>query len=183
MNKYFFIALVMASVFASAQSKTDTTLVDKNSQRIGDLKTKLQEMNKSIEEGAVRQVSNYELLEFLKGMDAKISKLADRQDSIITEMNKQQAEEAAMKAKQIQDNAYYIVIESHLSAERAQVALANHQKNFKDAMVYQDADAGRWYFVLLGESVDAEAVQQRLAFARKIVPTAWYVKGADLRVE
>jgi hypothetical protein len=96
-------------------------------------------------------------------------------------MEKQQAEEAALAAKRIQDESYYIVIESHLSMERAQVALTNHAKNFKDAMVYQDANAGRWYFVLLGEGVAAEEVQQKLAFARKFVPSAWFVKGDELR--
>jgi len=76
---------------------------------------------------------------------------------------------------------YYLVIESQLSAERAQKALAQHQAWMENVVAKKDAGSKDWYCVIVNRALTDDEVQTQLAEIRKKVPTAWYISGSDLK--
>jgi len=181
MNKTLLFLMIVASIQAMGQSNPDTTLVDKNAQRVGELKSKLQQVGKAIEDEESKEVSNYELLQILQSLDRKVSQIAMRQDSMIAAGRRKLEEEKAANARKIKSEMFYLVIESHLSPERASIAMANHDVSFEDALVVGQSTAGRWYYVILADGVSAADIRSSVAAVRKKIPTAWYIAGSKLK--
>lgn len=177
----FFFWILAASLTVMSQSQPDSTLVDKNFQRLGELKTKIQQVGKAIDDQEEKEVSNYEIMQILRSLDEKVSQMALRQDSLIAAGQKKLDEEKAAKARQLKRDRFYLVIESHLTPDRAVVAMANHDDSFEEALAVRQSSAGKWFYVILADGVSAQELKSSLGVVRRQVPTAWYIAGSKLK--
>jgi hypothetical protein len=182
MNKslYSLLFLLLISFNASAQSSTDTTLVDTNYQRLSELKSKLQQMSKAMDEQEKLEVSNSEILLFLQQLDEKITRIGNRQDSLIDASRRERLEKMAANEVSLQADLVYLVVESHTNAMRAAMALSNLSSNFQEPLVVALSEAGKWHYVILKDGVALTDIQRQLAKTRQVVPTAWYISGSML---
>jgi len=176
MNKILFLLAFGLSIGVLAQP-TDDQLASKNTERISELKSKLQQVTKSLEKQETKEPTLEELMVMLTNLDSKLSVVAARQDSLINALRKQ----STMPNVALRADQYYLVIESQLSAERAQKALAKHQTWMENVVAKKDSRAKDWYYVIVNKGLTDGEVQSNLAEIRKKIPTAWYISGDSLQ--
>jgi len=165
-----------------AQDKPVQPIEEDNSRRLIELKSKLDKIQQSLndDEGPEKETSNNDIVDLLIKLDSKLDGLIIRQDSIVNVISRQDSiinilisHHQTDKDGAVQTRSFYVVVESHLTKDRAEIAQKKWTKKLNRDIRIIKSGSGNWYYVVLSKGHEADEIQKELKMIRKSVPTAW----------